>query len=199
MGGSLVIGLSEDVNSLDAQDLLAIQSLSVSTSFSDREVENLVFIKSTLLSYITQLGSEIAYGQSALQDLDESVEGSQLPFCLTCSPIGTSELPLKLTRGQLPYKLTPKVKGQLPYKLTPKETGQLPYKLTERGQTPYRLNSMQTSQTPYSESPLCLTCGGESPLCLTCEEDVLSSQMPLCLTCKETTTDQNSAKMERLK
>jgi len=197
--GSLVIGLSEDVNSLDAQDLLAIQSLSVSTSFSDREVENLVFIKSTLLSYITQLGSEIAYGQSALQDLDESVEGSQLPFCLTCSPIGTSELPLKLTRGQLPYKLTPKVKGQLPYKLTPKETGQLPYKLTERGQTPYRLNSMQTSQTPYSESPLCLTCGGESPLCLTCEEDVLSSQMPLCLTCKETTTDKNSVKMEMLK
>merc|ERR1711971_1058131 len=179
MGGSLVIGLSEDVNSLDAQDLLAIQSLSVSTSFSDREVENLVFIKSTLLSYITQLGSEIAYGQSALQDLDESVEGSQLPFCLTCSPIGTSELPLKLTRGQLPYKLTPKVKGQLPYKLTP----------TEKGQTPYRLNSIQTSQTPYSALPLCLTCG----------EDVLSSQMPLCLTCKKTTTDKNSAKMEMLK
>jgi len=199
--GSLVIGLSEDINSLDAQDLLAIQSLSISTSFSDREADNLVFIKSTLLSYITQLGAEVSFGQSALQDLDQTVEGSQLPFCLTCSPIGTSELPLKLTRGQLPYKLTPKVKGQLPYKLTPKELGQLPHKLTptEKGQTPYRLNSIQTSQTPYSALPLCLTCEGQSPLCLTCGEDVLSSQMPLCLTCKKTTTDKNSAKMEMLK
>merc|ERR1719234_1491138 len=136
--GLLVIGLSGDINSLDAQDLLAIQSLSVGMSFSDREAENLAFIKSTLLSYITQLGAEIAFGQSALQELDQTVEGSQLPLCLTCSPVGTSELPLKLTRGQLPYKLTPKVKGQLPYKLTPK---QLPYKLItkETGQTPYRL------------------------------------------------------------
>merc|ERR1719341_1846839 len=48
--GPLVIGLSEDINSLDAQDVLAIQSLSVSKSFSDRELEKLVFIKSTLLS-----------------------------------------------------------------------------------------------------------------------------------------------------
>merc|ERR1712192_285426 len=93
------------------------------------------------------------------------------------TPKETSELPLKLTRGQLPYKLTP----------------------TEKGQTPYRLNSMQTSQMPFSALPLCLTCGGESPLCLTCGEDVLSSQMPLCLTSKETTTDKNSAKMEMLK
>merc|ERR550532_2002996 len=142
--GSLVIGLSEDINSLDAEDVLDIQSFSIGTPFSDREEENLLFIKSTLLSYITQIGAELSFGQSALQDLGQNMEASQLPFCLTCSPVGT---------GELPYKLPPREKGQLPYRLTPRETGQIPYQLNssqETGQIPYRLNSSQeTGQIPY--------------------------------------------------
>ena len=72
--GSLVIVLSEDINSLDASDVLAIQSLSISNTFSDREKAKLVGIKTTLVSYIVQLGSEIAMAHSELQDLEMQKE-----------------------------------------------------------------------------------------------------------------------------
>merc|ERR1719462_664478 len=86
-----------------------------------------------------------------MQDIGQSIQESQLPFCLTCSPAGTSELPQKL--------------AQLPFRLTPRGTSQLPI----------HLNSLQTSQKPYSELPLCLTCGADNlsselPLCLSCKK-----------------------------
>merc|ERR1719204_2057047 len=75
--GPLVVSLSEDANSLDAENLSFIQSLSVNTSFSDREKSSLASIKTTLVSITVQLGAEMAMVRSELQDLDNQ-EGKEV-------------------------------------------------------------------------------------------------------------------------
>ena len=77
--GSLVIDLSEDINSLDAEDVLAIKSLSMGASFSDREKAKLDGIKTTLVSYTVQLGAEVAMAYSELQNLEMQGETGSVP------------------------------------------------------------------------------------------------------------------------
>merc|ERR1712200_195759 len=145
-----------DANSLDADNLSFIRSLSVNTSFSDRELDSLGFMKSTLLSHTTFIGAEISIGQSILQHLETkigepevSIVYGELPFCLSSKPSSHATQAF----GQLPHSLlTNHELGLLLHCLTCSpnfvgtgENGQLPYSLPfkENGELPYCLNCIQ--------------------------------------------------------
>ena len=75
--GSLLFGLSEDVSSLEKDEVLAIQDLSVDTAFSKREMDSFVGLKDTLVAHMVQMGAEMAIARSELHSL-ESQGGSAL-------------------------------------------------------------------------------------------------------------------------
>ena len=68
--GSLLFGLSEDVSSLEKDEVLAIQDLSVDTAFSKREMDSFVGLKDTLVAHMVQMGAEMAIARSELHSLE---------------------------------------------------------------------------------------------------------------------------------